>query len=288
MSEYMERHTVARLVGAPPGYIGYDEGGQLTERVRRRPYSVVLLDEIEKAHSDVHNILLQVFDDGRLTDGKGRMVDFTNTILIATSNLGSDLIQRQLREHGGPGDADMQAGLKRQIMEVLRGHFRPEFINRIDEIIILHALDRAQIRDIVKMQLERVKRTTRGQGVALEIDDALIEYFANAGYRPEYGARELRRLIRSELETQLARAMLAGEVKEGSTVVARRDVERGRIVFDTRAPAQRAGEGRGGRAPGDAETKSPSAAAPTTPPAHATASGDASGARGTTRRKPAA
>ena len=178
MSEYMERHTVARLIGAPPGYVGYDEGGQLTERVRRRPYSVVLLDEIEKAHPDVHNILLQVFDDGRLTDGKGRVVDFTNTILIATSNLGADLIQRQLREHGGPGDADVQAGLKRQIMEVLRDHFRPEFINRIDEIIIFHALDRAQIREIVGMQLERVKRLTRGQGVTLDFDDSLTQYFA--------------------------------------------------------------------------------------------------------------
>jgi ATP-dependent Clp protease ATP-binding subunit ClpC len=176
MSEYMERHTVARLIGAPPGYVGYEEGGQLTERVRHRPHSVVLLDEIEKAHPDVHNILLQVFDDGRLTDGKGRVVDFTNTILIATSNLGSDIIQRALRE--GSTDA---AVVKREVMEVLRGHFRPEFLNRIDEVIIFHALDRQQIRDIVKLQLETVRRTAQGQGVTLEFDDALLEQLSAVG-----------------------------------------------------------------------------------------------------------
>ena len=221
MSEYMERHTVARLIGAPPGYVGYEEGGQLTERVRRRPYSVVLLDEIEKAHSDVYNVLLQVFDDGRLTDGKGRVVDFTNTIIIATSNLGSDIIQRALRQ----GEAD-QAALRREVMEVLRGHFRPEFLNRIDEIILFHALGREQIRNIVRLQLERVKRTAAGQGVTLEIDETLLDHFGAAGFRPEYGARELRRLIRSELETELARALLRGDVKEGDIVRAGWDRER--------------------------------------------------------------
>jgi len=223
MSEYMERHTVARLIGAPPGYVGYEEGGQLTERVRRRPYSVVLLDEIEKAHPDVHNVLLQVFDDGRLTDGKGRIVDFTNTILIATSNLGSDLIQGHLRRQGAGREEDDR--LRLGVMEVVRGHFRPEFINRIDEIIIFHALGREQIRQIVQLQLERVKRTAHGQGIELEIDDSLVEHLAQAGYRPEFGARELRRLIRSELETRLARAMLAGEVREGDRVRARWDSE---------------------------------------------------------------
>jgi ATP-dependent Clp protease ATP-binding subunit ClpC len=281
MSEYMERHTVARLVGAPPGYIGYEEGGQLTERVRRRPYSVVLLDELEKAHQDVHNILLQVFDEGRLTDGKGRVVDFTNTILIATSNLGADLIQRQLREHHGPGDEAAQAQLKQQIMELLRGHFRPEFMNRIDEIIIFHALDRAQIRDILKLQLERVKRTARGQGVTLEIDEALIDYFVNAGYRPEYGARELRRLLRSELETQLAKAMLTGEVKEGETVLARRDPELGRVIFE-----HRKGAGKATKKSSEA-THDETAPAPTGPAAK-TSSGEASGGHGAARRKPAA
>jgi len=228
MSEYMERHTVARLIGAPPGYVGYEEGGQLTERVRRRPYSVVLLDEIEKAHSDVHNILLQVFDDGRLTDGKGRVIDFTNTILIATSNLGSDIIQRALRE----GATDT-AGLKRDVMEVLRGHFRPEFLNRIDEVIIFHALDRQQISDILKLQLEVVRRTAQGQGVALEFDDALLEHMSAVGYRPEFGARELRRVIRSELEARLARAMLSQEVQEGDRVRVRWDSRQQQVAFDT-------------------------------------------------------
>ena len=229
MSEYMERHTVARLIGAPPGYVGYDEGGQLTERVRRRPYSVVLLDEIEKAHPDVYNVLLQVFDDGRLTDGKGRVVDFTNTVIIATSNLGSDIIQRNLRLRGTK--ADDPAKLKGELMEVLRGHFRPEFINRIDEIIVFHALGQGEIRSIVELQIERVRRTAHGQGVELVIEDSLVEHLAQAGFRPEFGARELRRLIRSEVETQLARAMLANEVHEGDRVVARWDTEAGKVVL---------------------------------------------------------
>ena len=230
MSEYMERHTVARLIGAPPGYVGYEEGGQLTERVRRRPYSVVLLDEIEKAHSDVYNVLLQVFDDGRLTDGKGRVVDFTNTIIIATSNLGADIIQRHLRVQGAASDEKDK--LRRELMDVLRMHFRPEFLNRIDEIIVFHALDRKQIRDIVDLQLERVKRTAHGQGVDLEFDESLIEQLAAAGFRPEFGARELRRLIRSELETELARAMLADEVHEGDRVLARWDGGEQKVSFE--------------------------------------------------------
>jgi len=236
MSEYMERHAVARLIGAPPGYVGYEEGGQLTERVRRRPYSVVLLDEIEKAHPDVYNVLLQVFDDGRLTDGKGRVVDFTNTILIATSNLGSDIIQRHLNLRGTAEDD--QARLKRELMDVLRGHFRPEFINRIDEIIVFHALARSEIRSIVELQLERVKRTAHGQGVELDIDGSLVDHLAAAGFRPEFGARELRRLIRSELETQLARAMLANEVQEGDRVLARWDGDQQRVVLEPQPKAE--------------------------------------------------
>ena len=188
MSEYMERHAVARLIGAPPGYVGYEEGGQLTERVRRRPYSVVLLDEIEKAHADVYNVLLQVFDDGRLTDGKGRVVDFTNTIMIATSNLGSELIQRQLSLRAV--DEEDQTRLRREIMDVVRGHFRPEFINRIDEIIIFHALRREQIRAIVELQLERVKRTAHGQGVDLEVDESAVD--APRGGRVPAGVRGAR------------------------------------------------------------------------------------------------
>jgi ATP-dependent Clp protease ATP-binding subunit ClpC len=229
MSEYMERHAVARLIGAPPGYVGYEEGGQLTERVRRRPYSVVLLDEIEKAHPDVYNVLLQVFDDGRLTDGKGRVVDFTNTILIATSNLGSDIIQRSLRTRGLVEEEP--AKLKRELMDVLRSHFRPEFINRIDEIIVFHALDRAEIRAIVELQLERVRRTAHGQGVELVVDDSLVDHLAAEGFRPEFGARELRRLIRSELETELARAILSGEVQEGDKVTARWDAAQRLLVL---------------------------------------------------------
>lgn len=246
MSEYMERHTVARLIGAPPGYVGYEEGGQLTERVRRRPYSVVLLDEIEKAHADVYNVLLQVFDDGRLTDGKGRVVDFTNAILIATSNLGSNLIQAHLN---APGEADTDAELKRDLMDVLRGHFRPEFLNRIDEIIIFHALGRQQIRSIVGLQLERVRRTAHGQGINLAFDESLVDHLAAVGYRPEYGARELRRVIRTELETRLARELLAGNVSEGDTVRARWDsgtqvvaieVQHRETATDGEPPAKRA------------------------------------------------
>jgi ATP-dependent Clp protease ATP-binding subunit ClpC len=233
MSEYMERHAVARLIGAPPGYVGYEEGGQLTERVRRRPYSVILLDEIEKAHPDVYNVLLQVFDDGRLTDGKGRVVDFTNTILIATSNLGSELIQRQLRLRDA--GEENQANLKHQLMDVLRVHFRPEFINRIDEIIVFHALGRGEIRTIVELQLERVKRTAHGQGVQLIVDESLVEHLAAAGFQPEFGARELRRLIRSELETQLARAMLANEVHENDQVLARWDADQQKVVLEPEA-----------------------------------------------------
>ncbi|KMO40208.1 Clp protease ClpC [Methylobacterium variabile] len=235
MSEYMERHAVARLIGAPPGYVGYEEGGQLTERVRRRPYSVVLLDEIEKAHPDVYNALLQVFDDGRLTDGKGRVVDFTNTVIIATSNLGSDIIQRNLRLRGT--EADDPAKLKRELMEVLRRHFRPEFINRIDEIIVFHALGQADIRAIVQLQLERVRRTAQGQGIELTTDESLVDHLAAAGFRPEFGARELRRLIRSELETQLARAMLSDEVHEGDRVLARWDSRLERAVLEPRPRA---------------------------------------------------
>jgi ATP-dependent Clp protease ATP-binding subunit ClpC len=235
MSEYMERHAVARLIGAPPGYVGYEEGGQLTERVRRRPYSVVLLDEIEKAHPDVYNVLLQVFDDGRLTDGKGRVVDFTNTIMIATSNLGSDVIQRRLTAPSS--DQEDASSLRREIMDVVRGHFRPEFINRIDEIIIFHALKREQIRDIVGLQLERVKRTAHGQGIDVEIDQSLVDHLATVGFRPEFGARELRRLIRTELETQLARSMLANEIDEGDAVTARWDDAQQKVVLDRRKSA---------------------------------------------------
>lgn len=216
MSEYMERHAVSRLVGAPPGYVGYDEGGQLTEAIRRRPYSVILLDEIEKAHPDVYNILLQVFDDGRLTDGKGRVVDFTNTVIIATSNLGSQLIINNDKAAGK--DKKDKTTLKDNLMEVLRGHFRPEFLNRIDDIIVFDALTKDQIKNIVRFQLEKVTQMLSGQDVTITFSDSLIDYVAERGYQPEYGARELRRLIKTDVENVLARKLLAGEIAEGATV----------------------------------------------------------------------
>ncbi len=279
MSEYMERHTVARLIGAPPGYVGYDEGGQLTERVRRRPFSVVLLDEIEKAHPDVDNVLLQVFDDGRLTDGKGRVVDFTNTIIIATSNLGAELIERRLRLK--PSEAD-PAGLRRELMDVLRGHFRPEFLNRIDEVIVFQALAREQIRSIVSLQLERLRRTAHAEGVELEFDDSLVDHLATEGYRPEFGARELRRLIRSELETALARALLAGEVQEGQRVVARwnDDEQAVQLQPERQAASSRTRPGRASRPPAPAaEAASDRATSPEQrPPPPATDGGQPAGA----------
>ncbi|RFU49651.1 ATP-dependent Clp protease ATP-binding subunit [Paraburkholderia sp. DHOC27] len=232
MSEYMERHTVARLIGAPPGYVGYDEGGQLTERVRRRPYSVILLDEIEKAHPDVYNVLLQVFDDGRLTDGKGRVVDFSNTLIIATSNLGADVIAGQSRS--GPGFLS-QAGpvsLQGGVMNVLRQHFRPEFINRIDDIILFRSLGRDETRHIVRLQLESVARLASSQDIALVFDDSIVEHLATEGYRPEFGARELRRQIQQQVENPLAKAMLSGEVAEGMRIVCRYDAQKQAASFE--------------------------------------------------------
>lgn len=227
MSEYMERYSVSRLIGAPPGYVGYDEGGQLTEAVRRRPYAVILLDEIEKAHPDVYNILLQVFDDGRLTDGKGRVIDFTNTLIIATSNLGSDIIQQNMSAATPKPYAD----LKKQLAEVLRLHFRPEFLNRLDEVIVFQSLKREEIKLIVKLQLERLKSTARGQGIELEFKDMVIDRLAETGYIPEYGARELKRKIQSEVETGLAREMLSGNIKEGDVVAVELEKDTNKIKF---------------------------------------------------------
>ncbi|MFC5429981.1 ATP-dependent Clp protease ATP-binding subunit [Paraburkholderia denitrificans] len=232
MSEYMERHAVSRLIGAPPGYVGYDEGGQLTERVRRRPYCVILLDEIEKAHSDVYNVLLQVFDDGRLTDGKGRVVDFSNTVVIATSNLGSDVISGQKRS--GPGFlSSAEASMQNAVLSELRQHFRPEFLNRIDETIVFQPLSDDQLREIVRLQLEQVKRMAHSQDIELTFDESVIDYLAADGYRPEYGARELRRQIQQTVENELAREMLKGAVKEGVKVVCHYDAAQKRMEFVT-------------------------------------------------------
>jgi ATP-dependent Clp protease ATP-binding subunit ClpB len=210
MSEYMEKHTVSRLVGAPPGYVGYEEGGQLTEAVRRRPYSVILFDEIEKAHHDVFNILLQLLDDGRLTDGQGRTVDFKNTVVIMTSNIASQLIL-------GFKGQDYEK-MKAQCLDVLRQSFRPEFLNRVDEIVVFHPLTRDELKRIVDIQVERLRRRLEERKIELELTDKARQYFAEHGYDPSYGARPLRRLIQRELETALGRKLLAGEVRDSSRV----------------------------------------------------------------------
>jgi ATP-dependent Clp protease ATP-binding subunit ClpB len=210
MSEYMEKHTVSRLVGAPPGYVGYDEGGQLTEAIRRRPYAVLLFDEIEKAHGDVFNILLQLLDDGRLTDGHGRTVDFKNTVVIMTSNIAS----AQILSYKGK-DYDR---MKDQALEVLRGHFRPEFLNRVDEIVVFHPLTKEQLRPIVDIQLVRLRQRLEERKIELELTDKARDYLADHGYDPVYGARPLRRMIQRELETTLARKLLLGEIRDGSRV----------------------------------------------------------------------
>jgi ATP-dependent Clp protease ATP-binding subunit ClpC len=221
MSEYMERHAVSRLIGAPPGYVGYEEGGQLTEQVRRRPYSVILLDEIEKAHPDVFNILLQVFDDGRLTDGKGRLVDFSNTIIVATSNLGSDLILHNFQAKGKAKKPYHQ--IKNDLLNLLRGFFRPEFLNRIDDIIVFNSLNKKDIKEIVKLQLGQLQKIAQGQGITLEFDDSIIDHLANVGYLPEFGARELKRKIKTEIENALAREMLSQKLKEGDKAIVKYD-----------------------------------------------------------------
>ncbi|WRT81675.1 AAA family ATPase [Pseudomonas citronellolis] len=230
MSEYMERHAVARLIGAPPGYVGYDEGGQLTKRVRRRPYSVILLDEIEKAHPDVNNVLLQVFDDGRLTDGKGRVVDFSNTIIIATSNLGASIIMDNLERPEAERMDDK--ALRDELMGVLKGHFRPEFLNRVDDIIVFHALSRDDIRAIVRIQLQRVVRTAAAQDITLTVDESLVDHLVDVGYQPEFGARELKRQIRQEVETRLAREILGDKVVSGDSIALGYDKEAGKVTLE--------------------------------------------------------
>ncbi|WP_147653606.1 ATP-dependent chaperone ClpB [Vulcaniibacterium gelatinicum] len=225
MSEFMEKHSVARLIGAPPGYVGYEEGGYLTEAVRRRPYSVILLDEVEKAHQDVFNVLLQVLDDGRLTDGQGRTVDFRNTVIVMTSNLGSQLIQ----EFGGDDSPEAYTQMKAAVMGVVQAHFRPEFINRLDEIVVFHPLDKAQIREIARIQLRRLESRLAERGMKLAVTDAALALLANVGFDPVYGARPLKRAIQQQLENPLAQRILAGEFGAGDTVQV--DAEGGQLVF---------------------------------------------------------
>ena len=215
MSEFMEKHSVARLIGAPPGYVGYEEGGYLTEAVRRRPYSVILLDEVEKAHADVFNVLLQVLDDGRLTDGQGRTVDFRNTVIVMTSNLGSQMIQELAGE-------DNYQRMKDAVMEIVGGHFRPEFINRVDEVVVFHPLGREQIRRIADIQIGYLRRRLADREMALAVSDAALERLGEAGFDPVYGARPLKRAIQQQLENPLAQAILAGKFGSGDTVVVER------------------------------------------------------------------
>jgi ATP-dependent Clp protease ATP-binding subunit ClpC len=233
MSEFQERHTVSRLVGAPPGYVGYEEAGQLTEAVRRRPYSVVLLDEIEKAHQDVFNVLLQVLEDGRLTDGQGRTVDFKHTVLIMTSNLGSELIARSGEGIGfGSGTAVRQDVPQRdQLMRRLRESFRPEFLNRIDDVIIFRQLDRAQLRQITELLLDETRRRLHAQGVTVEFTPAAVDWIADHGFQPEFGARPMRRTIEREVSNVLSSMLLDGRIEKGQRVSVGVNAD-GNLAFD--------------------------------------------------------
>jgi len=211
MSEYMEKHAVARMIGAPPGYVGYDEGGSLTEAVRRRPYQVILFDEVEKAHPDVFNVLLQVLDDGRLTDGQGRTVDFRNTLIIMTSNLGSDVIANQ------PEGEDLEV-VRPMVMEVVRSAFRPEFLNRLDETILFRRLAREHMDGIVEIQLDRLRSRVMDRGITIELDEAARAWIADQGYDPVYGARPLKRTIQRALENPLAQAILEDRINDGDEI----------------------------------------------------------------------
>ncbi|MGQ0546755.1 MAG: AAA family ATPase, partial [Betaproteobacteria bacterium] len=229
MSEYMEKHAVSRLIGAPPGYVGYDEGGQLTEQVRRKPYAVILFDEVEKAHPEVFNALLQVLDEGRLTDGQGRTVDFKNTVVVMTSNLGSQMIQ-------GMAGSDYGV-IKLAVMAEVKMHFRPEFVNRIDEVVVFHALGEEHIKSIARIQLNVLKNRLAKLDFDLEVTDAAIAELAKAGFDPVYGARPLKRAIQSELENPLAKAILEGRFAPKDRI--RVDYRAGRTVFE-KSPARAA------------------------------------------------
>jgi ATP-dependent Clp protease ATP-binding subunit ClpB len=223
MSEYMEKHSVARLIGAPPGYVGYEEGGFLTEAVRRRPYSIVLMDEIEKAHPEVFNILLQILDDGRLTDGHGRTVDFRNTVVIMTSNIGSQWIM-DLREK------DYEE-MRRRVMEAMRAHFKPEFLNRVDELIIFHGLGIEEIKAIVEIQVKKLEHRLLERRIQLKMSEKSKEWLAKEGFDPAYGARPLKRVIQKEIQDKLALKILEGKFKEGDTIAVDVDDKKGELVF---------------------------------------------------------
>jgi ATP-dependent Clp protease ATP-binding subunit ClpB len=228
MSEYMEKHAVARMIGAPPGYVGYEEGGQLTEAIRRRPYAVVLFDEIEKAHPDVFNVLLQILDDGRLTDAKGRTVDFKNTVLIMTSNLGS----REIQEAEGD-----EKQVREAVLLELRANFKPEFLNRIDDIVIFHQLSREQISQIIDVQLERLRKMLAERSIKLVLDDSARKLLAREGYDPNYGARPLKRTIQTLIQNPLAVKLLSGEVLPGQTVIVSADSDKMDLKIEAAAAA---------------------------------------------------
>jgi ATP-dependent Clp protease ATP-binding subunit ClpB len=233
MSEYQEKHTVARLIGAPPGYIGFEEGGQLTEAVRRRPYCVILFDEIEKAHHDVFNVLLQILDDGRLTDGQGRTVDFRNTLVIMTSNIGS----QRILAYKGSFDGDGYERMKNMVLDELRNHFRPEFLNRVDEVIVFHALSEEDLKQIVEIQLGRLRQRLADRKIKLELTDRAKTHLVRVGYDPAYGARPLKRAIQKEVENVLGRQILEGKIRDGQTIVADYDPKTGQLTFTPKAAA---------------------------------------------------
>jgi ATP-dependent Clp protease ATP-binding subunit ClpB len=234
MSEYQEKHSVSRLVGAPPGYVGYDEGGQLTEAVRRKPYSVILLDEIEKAHPDVFNILLQVLDDGRLTDNKGRVVNFKNTIIIMTSNMGSQIIQANFEDVTEKNREDVMERTRVEVVDLLRQTIRPEFLNRIDEIILFQPLLKSEIKGIIRIQLQNLQNMVAKNGITLEFSDYALDYLAENGFDPQFGARPLKRLIQKEIVNQLSKKILAGAVDRTAPVLV--DVFDGVVVFRNEHP----------------------------------------------------
>jgi ATP-dependent Clp protease ATP-binding subunit ClpB len=229
MSEYQERHTVSRLVGAPPGYVGYEESGQLTEAVRRKPYSVVLLDEIEKAHPDVFNILLQVLDDGRLTDNKGRTVDFKNTIIIMTSNMGSQIIQENLEKATAENRDQIWNQTREQVFALLKRSIKPEFLNRVDEIIMFQPLSEAEVKKIVENQLKAVQKMLEKNGVKVEFTKKAVDHIAKVGFDPQFGARPIKRVIQKEVLNELSKMILAGKADTNSTIVA--DEKNGALFF---------------------------------------------------------
>ncbi len=238
MTEYMEKHTVSRLFGAPPGYIGYDNGGQLTDVVRRKPFSIILLDEVEKAHGDVFNALLQIMDDGRLTDGKGRTVDFKNTIIIMTSNLGSNVIKKTdigfTSKMGDKSKQDEVTEKEKKLEKVLKDYFRPEFLNRIDEVVVFSNLDKNDISEIVKLQIEKTAKLLKDQNISLIVTNKAIDYLIENGYSEEYGARPLKRLIQKEVENKISEMIIADEVESGQEIEV--TLAEGKLEFKVRVP----------------------------------------------------